>query len=633
MSRVVEHGGARVDLAQLDPLASGGEASVYAVGVRALKIWHAPTPARVRKLDALLARRTALPPTVVAPSEPVRDATGAVVGFAMPLLAASYEPIAVLGRSAQRAARGLSNRVALDLLGHLLNALRGLHRAGVVVGDLSDQNVAIDAGASEPLRLLDVDSFQVDGLPCEVATEAFLDPHLYGPDVARPWMTADGSARTFSAGSDHYAFAVLLFRALTGAHPYGGVFAPLPTLARRALARASVLRDEVTAPPRVRDAIEVLGAPLRARFEAIFERGDRTAWSAQELAEHAAALVACGCGLEIPASALPCPRCAKRAVAAVAAPLGSGLRAAVVLEAAGPIVAIAACGDAILAVAIEGALPFLHVARAGKTERFVLCRDAAPSGWDVALGTGAVAVAPRGAGPIAPLHVAAVSARGPSALLSTTTDRAFGVAAVAVAHETVFRVARGMVLAGRAVGASLEERPVATVMRGGARLFGATSGETPAAVVVGAALGVPRWEVVTLRGTTPLDAPDFAAGEVTREVAAYGDAEGVTVLARTSVGGRPLVRLARFDVPGRRVAARVIPADARLAEDVVSGGAARSGAVVLATAGGLVREDASGAERRFSQTSAFTAASAPVALARGGVLVADGRVVRLLELS
>ena len=73
MSRVVSFVGRRVDLRALDPLATGGEASVYAVDGRALKLWHAPSPSRVRKLRALLGRHGGLPGAVVAPDAEVVD--------------------------------------------------------------------------------------------------------------------------------------------------------------------------------------------------------------------------------------------------------------------------------------------------------------------------------------------------------------------------------------------------------------------------------------------------------------------------------------------------------------------------------------------------------------------------------
>jgi hypothetical protein len=632
VSRVVSLAGRRVDLRAVDPLATGGEATVWAVDGRALKLWHAPGPSRVAKLRALLSRRRGLPAAVVAPDEEVHDATtGEIVGFAMPLLAASFEPIAMLGRATQRASRGVTHRVAIAVLSRFLEALRALHAAGIVVGDLSDQNVAVDAGASDPVRILDADSLQLDGLPCEVSTEAFLDPHLYGPDPAQPCATADGRPRHFTPESDGYAFAVLLFRMLIGSHPYGGALDALPTLSRRALARASVLHPDVKAPPRVRLAIDVLGAPLRARFEAIFERGDRASFDVAGLEDYAASLVACGCGLEIPASRLPCPRCAPSARAVV--PVAHGrLRGEIVLEAAGPVVAVAAAAAVVLAVAIEAARPVLYVVRAGHVEKHLLCGDSARGGWDVALAPSVVAVAPRGAESVAALHVAAIGARG---IVQTTsaTDRSAGAAAMAVAHDVVFRVARGTVMAGCVAAGGLVERPVATVVRGAAWLFGAPLGETPAAIVLGSAVGAPRWEVVTARGATALDAPALALGETIREVAAYGDDGGFLVLARTLATGRALVRSVRFDLAGRRTSDRTAPEDGRAAEDVVVGGAYRGGAVVVSTAGGLVREDANGAARSFPDAAPFTAAGAPVALARRGVLVADGRCVRRLELS
>jgi hypothetical protein len=92
------------------------------------------------------------------------------------------------------------------------------------------------------------------------------------------------------------------------------------------------------------------------------------------------------------------------------------------------------------------------------------------------------------------------------------------------------------------------------------------------------------------------------------------------------------VRACRFGADGRRVADRVVPEDVRAAEEVVLGAAARGDSLILATARGLVREDGAGAERTLPETAPFVSPSAQVALAPGGVLVADGCLVRHLVL-
>jgi hypothetical protein len=116
-------------------------------------------------------------------------------------------------------------------------ALEALHRAGVV-GDLNDGNV-LGAAAGAPY-LIDADSYQFGAHACTVAHERFLDPRLYGVDLER--------TRALSAETDWYAYAVLAFSVLLCVHPSGGARPSLGALMRRAEARVSVLRPEVTRP-------------------------------------------------------------------------------------------------------------------------------------------------------------------------------------------------------------------------------------------------------------------------------------------------------------------------------------------------------------------------------------------------
>lgn len=632
MTATVRVQGAVVPLAAEDAIATGGEATVYAAGARAIKIWHQPSRARAAKVTALLGRRAALPRALVAPEALVHDAaSGDAVGFVMPRLVGSWEPIALLGLPTWRQARGLGLAAVGPLMAALFDAVEELHAAGIVVGDLSDQNVLVAPGEGAPVRLVDADSVQIDGLPCAVATEAFLDPHLYGPDLAAPCATAGGAARTFDEASDRYALLALLFRLMTRVHPYGGSLDRLPTLPRRAAARTSVMRPEVTVPGRVREAIDLVPRDLRSVFAATFERGERPALPRDEVAAWASSLLTCGCGLEIPAEHLPCPHCAS-ASRRVAVTGASGGAAEVVLEARGPFVAVAAGADVVVGVALERGVPILHVVRAGRRERHVVVADASPAGWDVALSPALVAVAARGGDGVAAVHLLAIR-RGGVVRGETSTERARGVAAMAVADDVLFRVARGTVLAGRLESDGVVERAVTTVMTRQTRLAGVALGGAPAAVALGQVLGTPQWTLIARTAAVSLEAPVLASAEAIGDAAATGDGEGVVVLLRTRLAGRELVRIARYDAKGRRTSERAVAADARAAGSLLEALGQR-GRLVQATDGGLVREDVvSGAATRFAATEPFVERGAAIAAAPGGVLVAQGRVVRLLRAS
>lgn len=628
MSARVMLGGRLVALGPEDVIASGGEATVYGAGPRAIKLWHVPSAARVRKVEALVARRPRLPVGLVAPEELVHDPAGAPIGFAMTRLGASWEPFALLTLPSWRRARGIGMAAVGRVVLALLDLVDAAHAAGLVVGDLSDQNVLVDVAAAAPVRLVDVDSMQLPGHPCEVATEAYLDPRLYGPDLQDPCVTADGRPRSFDVASDRYAAMALAFRGLTTMHPFGGTLAALPTLPRRAHASASVLRPEVAVPARAREAIDLLPDRLRAALEPWFERQERPAPPRAAIAAWSGSLLPCGCGLEIPAEKLPCPRCS--ALTRSAAPAIGAISATVVLEARGVVVAIAAGDGVVVAVAIEGGVPVLHRIRGGRRERHVLASEPVVAGWDVALSTALVAVAPRDGAPEARIVIASLGSGAPVPVVSTA-ERASGRAAFAVADDRFFRATRGALLAGAVVAGDLAERTVSTVVARRTHLHGVTVAGHPAVVALGRALAEPRWTLVGRGGTVTLEVPAHAARATVLEEVARGDGDGVAVTSRMRVAGRDVVRTLRFDAAGHAVVDRVEAEVGRLAGGAPPACALR-GQMLVATEGGLVREAiATGAATRMAATEPFVERGAPVAPAPGGVLVAQGRVVRLLR--
>lgn len=248
----------KVRVTDADLLGEGGEARVYRHRDLALKVFHAID---ARKIEKLVKFPTALPAAVVGPVGLLRDAKDAIVGYAMPAVAGAEE----FARLSQRRWRegAVSNDAVQQLFQKLSGVLGDVHRAGVVVGDFNDGNVLFRGGTP---FLIDADSMQFAGLPCKVGHERFLDPRLYGVDLA--------SSARFEPGTDWYAWSVLLFSSLLYVHPFGGIHKKYGTPLRRAEARHSVLRADVTYP---RHAVHfrVLPDDALAWFERVFEKNER----------------------------------------------------------------------------------------------------------------------------------------------------------------------------------------------------------------------------------------------------------------------------------------------------------------------------------------------------------------------
>jgi hypothetical protein len=262
--KTVVFGKTKTRVGDRDLLGSGGEADVYRLRDRALKIYR-PLPDAVlsRKLEKVRAFPRGLPAEVLGPEELAFDEKGAAIGFTMPLAESAVE-ILQLSRRAFREGK-ISSAEVLAIFSDLRRLLGALHAKNVYAGDLNDGNILVSL-TNRKIFLIDADSMQFGAFPCEVAHEKFLDPRLYGADLcARP---------AFDASTDWYAFAVLLFSSLLYVHPYGGAHPKYPTLLRRAEACHSILRDDVKR-PKASDDPRTLPKPLYAYFEAIFDRGAR----------------------------------------------------------------------------------------------------------------------------------------------------------------------------------------------------------------------------------------------------------------------------------------------------------------------------------------------------------------------
>jgi len=264
-----------------DRLGSGGEAVVYRVGDDALKIFHPPQHKprtaegkRERqllqeKLQKVAAFPTGLPNNVLTPTSMVVDEKQHAVGYAMPLLQGAQELARLRTRRGQQQLS--SSNALLQLFRNLHATVSSLHAHGVVIGDFNDANVLF---VDDNVYLIDADSMQFSTsghtYVCRVGHERFLDPKLYGVDLASTSTTSPA----LNVDSDWYAFNVLLLQSLLWVHPYGGVHPAHPTLLRRAEARVSIFDGDVKLPKAARP-LRCLPSALADFFCAVFESDAR----------------------------------------------------------------------------------------------------------------------------------------------------------------------------------------------------------------------------------------------------------------------------------------------------------------------------------------------------------------------
>jgi len=284
VNRAVYVDGRRVVLQPAALLGQGGEAEVYDLGDgRVLKWWKPPAhpdfdgqpdaqAAAAKRLAEQPAKLRALPgnlpAAVVAPCGFALAGKRAsqVVGYLMPKV--TGHALHALGEPRWRREHPVDGDDVIAALLALHDALAGLHRAGVVVGDCNDLNVLVDANR---VHLIDVDSYQYGGFACAMFSERFVDPRLCD--------AAGVPVRPHDADSDWFAFAVMAFRSLLLVGPWGGVHQPADPARRcppaaRALRRLSVYAADVIYPRAARPHASLPDA-LTAAFRAIFERDQR----------------------------------------------------------------------------------------------------------------------------------------------------------------------------------------------------------------------------------------------------------------------------------------------------------------------------------------------------------------------
>ena len=288
----------------LDPsqlIQSGGEGMVFAVGHTAVKLYHQPRPHQAQKLRHLL--HLPLPANVLGPCALVQDFQGKVIGFQMPKLPDSSQPLKQLANPLYCQKHSIQTQAIVHLFQQIHHTLSQLHQANIIVGDLNDQNIFFSPPSPLPSPFwIDSDSYQFALYPCPVANLSFLDPDLY--------HVSDFSQQpVFTPHTDWYAYFVLLIKSLLQLHPYGGTHKQHKSLQARAQAGISILNPAVITPQRARH-LETLSDDLLHHLHLVFDKSHREPFPLNLLTSYANNLTNCPqCSLAYPRQRPACPTC------------------------------------------------------------------------------------------------------------------------------------------------------------------------------------------------------------------------------------------------------------------------------------------------------------------------------------
>ncbi len=223
--------GQTINLDQKNLLGVGGEAEIYRLRNRAIKIYKtakhpdfAGSPEDQKQATARIAEHqhklrefpTGLPAHVITPTDLVLDGHNHIVGYSMPLIT-DTEPLRRYGEKSFRLA-GIDSEIVRAVFTDLHQTVQKLHKQQVVIGDFNDLNVLVK---DRDAYIIDTDSFQFGRYLSRLFTARFVDPMLCDPRADTPIL-----AKPHNPNSDWYAFAVMLMQSLLFVDPYGGIYLP-----------------------------------------------------------------------------------------------------------------------------------------------------------------------------------------------------------------------------------------------------------------------------------------------------------------------------------------------------------------------------------------------------------------------
>ncbi len=596
--------------------------------LKALKIYHVPPGKRMQKKLAELVRvLTGLPggyaDECVSPEDLAYDPADetVVVGFAMRLLESGFNVWEALFNRKFREANDVTTRDVLDLAIRLVKLLDVLHQSStpVRIGDLNPRNELFKTLRGLLLALIDMDSVQIGNFPCEVATERFLNPRLYGRDLSsRPLFTDE---------DDFYSFWALLLNAVLLAHPYGGSYRAIPTIPGRATARVWLLDKRVVFPVNAYPPT-LLTDELLHVLEEVFAKGHVVRPEVEMLEAYRNSLLGCPtCGLWYPAHLKECPGC--QAINQAARRLGAALKeimATELLTVGGPLLFYRVIGTTIYAISRERGQAVLYIKESLATARRVVLFPAEKdTRYEVF--SHYLAVCKNSYAELAEIEIYDISGNSPVFVTTTATENFAG-------HRALFRGSRDYLY--RAYGGVIYR---GSVQLGNVLVESAVGQATPhqtwfdADANSATACGFSRifrqyfWFLIRDRGQDTLDLAELDDGESLLDQCVRFSQSSLLIMRRTEIRGIEYMRLDVVAMATAKVTSsrRVKLSDSPHLENLHAASYGR-GVVLVPTDGeGIVAENvATGGQRVFAEAKPFVDAGSVINLFENGLLVRFG---------
>jgi hypothetical protein len=314
MDRVYVDGIGPVSLDPNAKLGSGTFGAVYKHQNLALKVWHTPNQTLADRLSyaaSHIGNWSNLSDAVLLPTSLVRkSANGPVIGMTMPLLDTNAREVGLLFRKAYRVDQHITLRDSVNFGVHAFATLCKVHAHNLYVVDINHRNVLyLRVGSKLQSVWIDFDSWYIKDYP-------IVDSLMYTPAYVDPAIQY-ASHPTPTNQTDNYSLWVILFRLISGVHPYGGTHPTIDIDEERIKQRIWAYAPEITLPSFALRP-EIFSDELMAGMEKLFVHGDYSALTPQLLEHYGQLLVECKvCHEWFPRVRKSCPTCNARNTAAL----------------------------------------------------------------------------------------------------------------------------------------------------------------------------------------------------------------------------------------------------------------------------------------------------------------------------
>ena len=453
----------RVEVDQSQVIGSGGQAIILDIGAnnKGLKLYHHPTAELSEKLAYIFKNGLKYSETASAPEAPVyrNEKDEAIIGFQMNLMPPGVEPLSILMLQDFCTQLGITTKMKVKIFCNLLTDLAGIHKVGdTVVGDLNDQNEHFDPKTGL-IHWIDVDSWQIGKkFPCSVGSDDYLVPELYGIDLSVKPM--------FKPEYDYYSVAVLLFRAIMLAHPFGsGYHRSYISLFERAKHGLTYL-DNCVRFPKTANPPEIMTDDLINLILSYLKRQCTDPFPIDALQEYGDILIECSnCHIMYPATRGNCPGCATKTIlAAQMAAKVAGCVSRIILETSGAILHFQLVNGSIYCLADEAGTTVLYVQPPkGTIERKELFATTAGARYEFFEET--LVVCPKPSEEEPKIFLLDVSGNKIRPITKSTTSKFGGSSAVfGCSSRRLYRIVSNKIMSGDLFGDDLAEREVIEAM-------------------------------------------------------------------------------------------------------------------------------------------------------------------------